>query len=253
MALLLLVLIGLGLASADSTAINFETYALGSINGQDGWTSTGSYDHAVSVNTSGFASFGSKSLRISDAVTSGSFGDQTFAKPLINSVGETASTAGPYPAGSKQNHFEMQFDIAAAVPTFQPGMHVSVSPDRGDGSRMSYIRFDDDVTGIKVYFDDVQGATNPANFVEVLVGTLNRERLTESSSTLDTVNGPSNDVVKVYIDNVLVHTGTSWENYYRYDAEASAEQSPRIVRTVLFRTSGPANAADAGRASSSIT
>jgi hypothetical protein len=36
----------------------------------------------------------------------------------------------------------------------------------------------------------------------------------------------------------LVHTGTSWENYYRYDSEASAEQSPRIVKTVLFRTGG---------------
>jgi hypothetical protein len=45
---------------------------------------------------------------------------------------------------------------------------------------------------------------------------------------MDVIDGPSNDVVKVYIDGALVHTGTSWENYYRYDSEASAEQSPRI-------------------------
>ena len=50
----------------------------------------------------------------------------------------------------------------------------------------------------------------------------------------------------VYIDNVLVHTGTSWENYYRYDSEASAEQSPRITKTVIFRTGGAPAPATAG-------
>jgi hypothetical protein len=53
-------------------------------------------------------------------------------------------------------------------------------------------------------------------------------------------------VVKVYIDGVRKITGTSWENYYRYDSEAAAEQSPRIVKTVLFRESGTANLANAG-------
>jgi len=43
--------------------------------------------------------------------------------------------------------------------------------------------------------------------------------------------------VKVFVDGELVHTGTSWENYYRFDKEASAEQSPRLVRTLLFRAS----------------
>ena len=74
-------------AFADSSSINFEppTYALGSINGQDGWSSTGPYDHKV-VNNSLYpapASFGLQSLRISNAVTSGSFGDHTFSKSLL--------------------------------------------------------------------------------------------------------------------------------------------------------------------------
>jgi hypothetical protein len=60
-------------------------------------------------------------------------------------------------------------------------------------------------------------------------------------------DGPSNDVVKVWIDGNLVHSGTSWENYYRYDSEASAEQSPRIVKTLEFRESGTATPADAGK------
>lgn len=53
--------------------------------------------------------------------------------------------------------------------------------------------------------------------------------------------------MKVYIDGSLVHTGTSWENYYRYDSESAAEQSPRIVRTMIFRTGGAAVPANAGK------
>jgi hypothetical protein len=60
--------------------------------------------------------------------------------------------------------------------------------------------------------------------------------------TMDTVTGPSNDVVNVYVDGTLVHTGTTWENYYRNDSEASAEQSPRIVKSVLFRENAAAPA-----------
>lgn len=218
--------------------LNFEspTYNVGSINGQDGWIKTGSFDVEVTV--------GGK-LRISDAITSGSFGDQTFAKPLIDSVGESISTNGAFLSGVKQPHFEMQFDFESALSSYQPGMHMSVSPDRGDGSRMSYLRFEDQAGGVHVYFDDVQGVSNPANFVETDIATISRTNHT-IKLTLDAIEGPSNDVVKVYIDNTLVHTGTSWENYYRYDSESSFEQTPRIVKSVLFRESGTANLTDQG-------
>ncbi len=236
-------------AFADSQSITFEspTYSTGNINGQDGWTKTGSYDVAVVSNTYGYSSFGSQSLRISDAVTSGSFGDQTFAKPVSDAVGEVDSTAGSFSTGTLQRHFEMQFAIASTTSSQQTGMHLSVSPDRGDGSRMSYLRFEDGTSGINVFFDDVQGTSNPANFVETQIATgLSRSVAHTVNLTLDAIDGPSNDVVKVWIDGTLVHTGTSWENYYRYDSEASAEQSPRIVKTVLFRESGTAHPGNSG-------
>ena len=73
-------------AAADTQGpIDFESYTPGNINGQDGWTRAGSYDHVVSDNsTLPFApgSFGTKSLRISDAVTSGAF-DQTYSKKVV--------------------------------------------------------------------------------------------------------------------------------------------------------------------------
>lgn len=235
---------------ADSLSITFEspTYTVGNINGQDGWSKTGAYDVVVATNTYGYSTFGAQVLRISNAITSGSFGDHAFAKPLVDAVGEVDATAGSFSEGTRQPRFEMQFDIASAVPTAQqPGMALSVSPDRGDGSRMSYLSFVDNVAGIDVTFYDVQGVTNPANFVPTVVATgLDRTVPHNIRLVMDVVDEPSNDVVEVYIDGVLVHTGTSWENYYRYDSEASAEQSPRIVKTVLFRTGGTAVPANSG-------
>jgi len=237
-------------AAADSTNITFEppTYTVGNINGQDGWSATGSagngcaqYDEGVVNNATPPTGFGSQSFRISNAVTSGCFGDQAFSKPLVNAVGEADSTNGTFTAGTKQNLFSTQFSIASAVPSAQqPGLAVSVSPDRGDGSRMSYLRFEDQSDGIEVFFDDVTGTTSPVNFNETKIATLDRSVPHTVKLTLQAVDGPSNDVVKVWIDNNLVHTGTSWENYYRYDTEASAEQSPRIIKTMLFRAGGTA-------------
>lgn len=231
-------------------AVDFESYALGSINGQDGWTSTGAsgsgcavYDHAVNSSL-GTTGFGSQSLRISNAVTSGCFGDQTFSKSLINEAGEADSTSGGMSGGTRQAHFEAQFDFASTQLAEQPGLFVSVSPDRGDGSRMSYLGFDDTTSGIDVIFYDVQGENagfQVANFVSTPVATgLSRAVKHTAKFTIDYVNGPSNDVVKIYIDGVLVHTGTTWENYYRFDTEASAEQTPRTTDDLLFRTGGTA-------------
>jgi hypothetical protein len=142
----------------------------------------------------------------------------------------------------------MQFDLASTLAALQAGMHVSVSPDRGDGSRMSYLRFEDQVGGIHVFFDDVTDAGplgTGATFNESDIATVTRTPHT-IKLTMDLKDGPGNDVVKVYIDGTLKVTGTSWEDYYRYDPEAVGEQSPRIVKTVLFRESGTANLADAG-------
>ncbi len=246
--------ISTGHSRADSNILDFETYTIGTINNQDGWTSLGSaglgcanYDHEVGSSLT-FAGYGTKSLRISNAVTSGCFGDQTFAKPLINAVGETGATAGTYTIGTRQPHFEMQFDIASTVPgEQQPGLFLSISPDRGDGSRMSYLGFEDTEDGIEVIFYDVQGTSNPSNFVSTSIGTFDRSVPHKIKLTMDVNEGPSNDVVKVYVDGNLVHTGTSWENYYRFDSESSAEQSVRIVKTVLFRSGGTAAPSTLGK------
>ena len=241
-------------AYADSNSINFEapTYTTGSINGQDGWSSLGSammgcanYDHAVTANgMSAPASFGGQSLRISNAVTSGCFGDQTFSKSLFNEAGETSAVSNGLSTGPRKTHYEAQWSFASTVPNAeQVGLSVVASPDRGDGARMSWVQMRDAPSGLEVNFFDYQsgavetGCVTGDNFIFANVaGGLDRTAPHTIKITMDFVNGSANDVVKVYVDGTLFHTGTSWEDYFR-----ECETNPtRTVDSILFRTGGTA-------------
>src|SRR5688572_4536339 len=219
-------------ASADSLDINFENppYTTGIIHGQDGWSASGSagsgcamYDVGVVPNTYGYPSFGGQSLRDSNAVTSGCFGDQTFSKSLIDEAGETSAQGGGMSGGLRQTHFEAQWSFASTVPgAEQPGLSVVASPDRGDGARMSWVQMTDTPSGLEVNFFDYQsgavetGCVLGSNFILTNVASgLSRTVPHTIKITMQFVDGPANDVVKVYVDGVLGHTGTSWEDYFR--------------------------------------
>jgi hypothetical protein len=231
----------LSTAQADSLpAIDFEapTYAVGNIDGQNGWTKTGPYDVAVdSVSSFSDASgygFGDQALRLSNAVTSGSFGDQTFSPGLTDPAGESAA----------QKHFESSFDIGSTNSEQQPGLFLSVSPDDGNGSRMSYVGFDDLANGIHVIFYDATDAGplgTAATFNESDVATIDRASAHTIKFSIDLMPGPANDVVDLYVDGTLVHTGTTWEDYYRYDPEQTGNGNvvPEISK-LLFREGGTA-------------
>jgi uncharacterized repeat protein (TIGR01451 family) len=248
-------------ALADSKSITFEppTYSTttpgpppGSIDGQDGWAGSGGtpinplIDQAV-VATSAFGSptgFDAQSFRMSNAYTDGSFADWPFSPSLTNEAGETNAVSDGFSGGIRQPHFEASFDVASAVPTAeQPGLQISISPDRGDGARMSFLRVRDTPTGLAVDFIDYEsglhetGCATGSNFVLTTVATgLSRSAVHTIGLTMDFLDGPANDVVKVYVDGHLVHTGTSWEDYFR-----ECELNPtRTVDSLIFqaRTSG---------------
>lgn len=249
------------LAMADSSLINFESYSLGTINAQDGWSSLGAagagcapYDHAVAVTT--VAGFGAQALRMSNAVTSGCFGDQTFSKSLSQAAGETTAEGGTMSAAPSQSHFEAEWDFASVTGAPQPGLSVVASPDRGDGARMGWIQMADTATGLEVNFYDYQdalpfgGAVGDPNGCGVeddfvftnLASGLDRTIPHKIKVTMDFVDGPRNDIVRVYVDGVLKHSGTSWEDYFRY---CEGNQT-RTVDSVLFRTGGAAAPATSG-------
>lgn len=233
-------------AFASTTTTDFDSFTLGSVSGQSGWSNAvnASYDQAV-VDTSLFGSpsgFGTQALRVSDAVASGSFGDWIFTSSLANEAGETAAINSGFSGGTRQNHFEAQFDFTSASAVYQPGMHLSVSPDRGDGARMSYVRLEDQADGIHVFFDDYSSHT----FNETDLATVDRTSVHSVKFSMDFENGADNDVVSVYVDGVLKITGTSWEGYFVDNQPAIAPPTVDSLIIQVRDNTTPSNPADAG-------
>ena len=229
----------LGLASfaaADSqTTITFESpaYTTGNINGQNGWSDSGLYDANVATVSSfpaaaAYSSFGGQALQISNSKTSGSFGDQTFA-PLL-----TTGAA----AGTAIQHFTSSFSIGTTQSTQQAGLSISVSPDNGQGARMSYLRFEDQADGVHVFFDEAKGAT----FKESDIATLTRGAPHTIGFSIDFTAANSKQVT-ITIDNAVKAVGTTWASYYQ-----TQEHNPTSpVKTMLFRAGGTAAPSWAGQ------
>jgi hypothetical protein len=257
---------------ADSSSISFEApaYTTGSIDGQNGWAGSGGLpinpliDQAIVANGVGApASFGGQSWRFSNAYTDGAFGLWPFSPSLTNEAGETQAQNGGLSGGVRQNHFEVQWDFASTVPNAeQAGLQMSTAPDRGDGARMSFIRMEDSAGGLDLVFGDYQDAApygslgTPAsaaagcgaedNFVLTQIATdLDRTLPHTVKLTIDFVDGPRNDVVKIYVDGVLEHVGTTWEDYFRWCAEstggtgnATFDQSRTVDSNIFQARSG---------------
>jgi hypothetical protein len=243
-------------AQADVWGTNFESpsyTANQDIGGQAGWTHAGPHDANV-VSLPAYPSaatfgFGSKALQMSNFTTTSAFGDQTFSPSVADEAGEAIADGQAMSGGIRQSRFLARFRIAAADPS--PPMtgedrHVAVSPDRGDGSRMSYLRFEDQSDGIHVFFIDVNA--DDTDFPETDIATLSRSASHLIDLRMDFVDGPANDVVTASIDGTQEIVGGSWEQYYRIDSEQAPNGN--VVPTVdslLFREAGASNAGQEGK------
>lgn len=108
---------------------------------------------------------------------------------------------------------------------------------------MSFVKMRDNPGGLEVDFADYQSGVNEpgcitgANFVTTTIATgLSRAVAHNIRLTMQFVDGPDNDVVKIYVDGGLKHIGTSWEGYFN-----ECEGNPtRTVDSVIFqaRTGG---------------
>ena len=247
---------------ADTVPVDFSGYTTGSVRGQGTppWTGAdcgGTVDQAVVDNTTNPnapKSFGAKSLRLSNAFVGGCFND-LFTPRTTNAAGDSNADPGAFPVGVLQPFFDASFSVASFTGALQPGLRVQVSPDRGDGARMSYVGIEHLVGGgINFDFYDVQGVigTAPcfqcANFVLTDLGTYDETIPHTVEIQMVFNDAPGRDVVKVFIDGQLKVTGGSWEDYYTMDTESSPNP-PRVSRTVdslLIRGSGTAQPGLAG-------
>lgn len=238
-ALTLLLTVGAVPAMADTSTSNFEppAYTVGTVNGQNGWTVAPIFDEGVVANGASVpAAFGQQSWRLSNAVTNGGFANQPFSPPVTAPAGEELAN----------KVFTSQFSFLSTTPgVVQPGLVLSMSPDSGEGSRMSYVRLEDSANGIQVFFRDVPtGYVNPDHsvlFSEQQIATLDRAVPHTIRFDINLLPGQDNDVVRVSVDGLERVCGTTWENYYRYDTEQ--EGNGNLVQPIdrmLFRSAGTA-------------
>src|SRR5262245_12570670 len=209
------VLIGMALPTRAETLspITFESYSTGSVNGQDGWVTSGPGDQAVVLDSAypgAPAGFGARSLRVSDANSNG----ETFSKSTTDAAGEADADAGGFPTGTLRTNFTASFDFASVTPAAQQTqLQLSVAPDRGDGSRMSNVRIQDDPTGWSLWFTDYRdvaplgsptdakdGCHTGDGFVETSIATGLSRTVHRLGFIVDLVAGAHNDVVRIVLD-----------------------------------------------------
>jgi hypothetical protein len=236
--------------AAASPVQDFESFASGSpVQGgwgaldQAGYDAAG-FDEQIADTTGLFAgALGAKSLRISNAVTSGAFGNQLFSPSVADEAGEASAESAGLSGGARKSRFTSSFTFASADPTAeQPGLMLGISPDRGDGARMGLIRLYDTPTGLKVTAYGYDSTL--ADFVETTVASgLDRTAVHQVSLTLDLLDGVSNDRLSVVVDGHAAVVATSWEQYFR-----EVEHNPtRTADSLLLRVSGVAQPALAGK------
>jgi uncharacterized repeat protein (TIGR01451 family) len=236
------VLIVCGVAAANTVTTNFEppTFHTGSVNGQDGWRSAepgdllpqvpSGYDQAVVQNSGAPQAFGSQSLRLSNKVPApdGEFKFQTYSKPATPPAGEALANT----------EYIGEFSFIPTTSALQPGLNVNVSPDSGEGSRMSFVRLIDSAEGIQVIVADTPEVDG--EFVLYDAATLNRTDPHTIKFWIKLNPGPDNDLVRIYIDGRdLGQCFTTWENYYRTHPEQAPppnRNTPATINSLQFRS-----------------
>ena len=240
-----------GVAAASITLFEAPLFHLGSVNGQSGvggfpWKSAplgaipscnptptlGQYDQAVVANTVAPPGeppgFGSQSLRMSNACGSGEFFNQTYSPQELQQVGEARPN----------KVFLAEFAFMSKTPAHQPGLFLSVSPDSGEGSRMSWVGLEDTPAGIQVSVNDTPDVDG--EFVAHPGPLLDRTSPHRIRFWIKVNQGIDNDLVRISVDgDDLGQCFTTWENYYRTAPEQAPppnRNTPATINSLQFRS-----------------
>lgn len=242
-------------ASADDyESGGFEGFALGNPLGQDGWTANdvggyaaANFDAAI-VDPSALwgTQLGSRALRMSNAVTSGGFGNQLQSANLIDSAGETDAVS-TVAGGTRQSRLTWTMTFASATQTYQPGLAVGFAADPGNGTRMASFRIVDQPDGFRVDMTRLDESI-PDFVVTTIASGLSHTEVHTLQFSLDFVDGVNNDVLWIGVDGsgcqTFVESG-SWEQYHRFYA-GNPTPITFPADTILFRLSGAAQPGLAG-------
>ena len=227
---------------------------------------------------------GNKAWRISNAIASSCYSAQPFSQVSDQVAGETGSWlyndygpdhTHPYSpphggATAASDRFYASFDVWSFTGAVQPDLSVTISPSAKQSAvRMSYLRIlDNGADGLNLIFYDTSNGSNGWNettvaaglsyasvhsiamdvqFVDGVVDSLGNPYTLmpgDAGYNVDDVFG--NDIVRIYVDGTLAHTGSTWESYYATTGEGVPEPRLQAVDSLLFRVAGAAAPATAG-------
>jgi hypothetical protein len=235
-------------APLTTVSTNFESFSLGSVNGQAGWAvgsgASGTYDQAVVASGTSNGNV----LRMSNRYADSNFTEQTFAPRLGGIPGPSSPTngttnagffAGETATGALFNQFTGSFDFRSAVGGYESGARITVSPDEGNGARQGFVALESTAAGLQLTgrtYDNVNGFV-PAN----IGGPLSFTAWHNLRYEITFKDGVANDIANIYVDNTLAFTTNSWEQYYQQVSPAEYAFHPSglvAAQTLMFRISG---------------
>jgi len=216
-----------------------------------------------------------KVFRMSNAITSSTYSSQVFSATSGQVAGETNAalwnnrgTNGSAPLSPAQagayaasNTFYSSVSFRSATGAAQSGLSLTLSASAKQSSvRMSWINLQDTGSGFNVNFYDTGANGAFAASSTTIASGLSYSALHTLQMGITFVDGVTtvgsqvfgNDVVNIWLNGTLIHTGTTWESYYYSNAgERNAVASgpgPRLqaVDSMLFRVSGTAATGTSG-------
>lgn len=236
-------LFGSSIASAvPLSGTSFADFNTGvSVDGQGGWSATGNFDEEVTMDGDNFV------WRVSNATTSGSFGDMPFApRPggIVDDTEHDPVNGEPvFFTGEKRTSFALaskftgQFDFKSATGAAQPGLRITVSIDNGQGGRQSFVAIEDNGDGLEIITYDVNKNTGEFIGPITIAKKLSYTKWYTLGMELTTARGPKNDKVRYFLNGRRIHIDTSWEQYYR-NFQLSLHPRGVTAQTLIFRLSG---------------
>ena len=112
------------------------------------------------------------------------------------------------------------------------GAYLTVSPDRGDGARMSWVKISDTPTGLALQFSEYK---NGGWVYTPIASDLDRTQVHTLKLTMQFVDGPANDIVNVFVDGAAQSRPAPAG---RSTSAPSRTTPTRTVDSLLFRTGG---------------
>ena len=243
----------------------------GTVDGQNGWTTRDAFTSATTVGkwdqqvmNVNDANGNRKVFRMSNAITSSTYSSHVFSATANQVAGETnaalwnnrgtngSSPLSPaqYGAYAATNTFYSKLAFRSATGAAQSGLALTLSASAKQSTvRMSWLQLQDTGTGFNLNVYDLLGnGTFPSSATTIASG-LSYTDLHTIEMGITFVDGVStvggqvygNDVLKIWLNGALIHTGSTWESYY-YNYERITAGTPRLqaVDSMLFRVAGTA-------------